>query len=52
MPLKLYGVRTASIGRIITVVIRTKNADGDTEKHRTLMTFAPTENERTVTMNE
>ena len=31
------------------MVIRTKNADGGTEKHRTLMTFAVTENERTVT---
>lgn len=31
------------------MTIRTKNADGDTEKRRTLMTFAAMENERMVT---
>ena len=43
------GVRTASIGRTIMMVIRTKNADGGTEKRRTPMTFAAMEHERTVT---
>lgn len=37
------GARTASIDRTITTAIRTKNADGGTEKRRTQMTFAATE---------
>ena len=38
----------ASIGRTITMAIRTKNADGGAKKHRMPMTFAAMENERTV----
>lgn len=40
--------KTASIGRTITMAIRTRNADGGTGKRRTPMTFAVMENKRTV----
>lgn len=44
--------RLPDIGRTITMVIRTKNADGGTEKHRTLMTFAATESGKKVTSDD